>query len=67
MRRFWLPIVLASFLLIPLLGCGKDEGDKGEPAAQPGGGATQKSLEEKKKETHEKVRDRINKVRKQRR
>jgi hypothetical protein len=64
MWRFWLPIVLASFLLIPLLGCGNDEGGKGEPAAQPGGGAAPKSLEEKKKQDHEKVKDRINKVRK---
>src|SRR5262249_16076900 len=67
MRRFWIPIVLASFLLIPLLGCGKDEGDKGEPGAQPGGGIPQNSLEEKKKQDREKVKDLINKARKNRR
>jgi hypothetical protein len=67
MRRFWLPIVLASFLLIPLLGCGKDEGGNGEPAAQPGGGTPQNSLEEKKKQDREKVKDLINKARKNRR
>ena len=66
MRRFWISIVLAGFLLIPLLGCGKDEDGKGEPAAQPGGGAAQKSLEEKKNQTHEKVKDIINKSRKKR-